>query len=421
MPRTLEPAGASDPEIERELSSPEYFADPYETYRRIREKGPAYWSDAWGVWIICGHETVRSTFRDWEHFSSEGRFIALLDHLSDDEKLEVEPLGHYFALYNGLIHRDPPDHTRLRRLLATALTSRVVDRLRPRIQGMVDDLLDRVEGDGQMDVVADLALPLPATVIAELLGVPAEDQRHFVTWSAEIVSFAGTSKPPLDLIKIAQHGYVSMAEYFQDLIEDRRKTGLDPSEDADLLAMLLRAHDGDQLTDNELVSTCVTLLVGGFETTTSLITNTLHLLLTHPAERAALEDDPGLMSTAIEESLRFESPLQIVPRRVAEPVDLGGHQLEPGQLVFEMLGAANRDPDPFPDPDRFDIRRGGRNLAFGFGIHLCIGAPLARMEGPIAVASMLKRMPAIAFADDRVQWNLAKPTARGASSYNVTF
>jgi cytochrome P450 len=330
-------------------------------------------------------------------------------------------LGRFFAIAKGLIHRDPPDHTRLRKLLARAFTSRVVERMGPHIQAIVDGLLDQVQADGQMDIVDDLALPLPAIVIAELLGVPAEDRRFFVTWSAEAVSFAGTSTPPLELVKKAQHGYLSLYEYFGALIEERRKGAGPESEDPDLVTLLLDAGKDNVLSNAELVSTCVTLLIGGFETTTSLIANTLHLLLTHPEQRAALEADPSLMAATVEESLRYESPLQIVPRRVSRPVEIEGHKLEQGQLVFEMLGAANRDPARFPDPDRFDIRRDARHLAFGMGIHLCVGAPLARLEAPIALSSILRRMPGVEMADDRVQWNLSKPTARGPLAYNVTF
>jgi cytochrome P450 len=405
--------------IDRELASPEFFDDPYPTYHRIRELGPVHHSETWGVWLVTGFNEASRTFRDWKHFSNERRGLSLLAHLTDDERRCVEPLGRFLALGGGLISSDPPVHTRIRGLVSRAFTHRVVEGLRPKVQLMVDDLLDRVVDAGRMDVIRDIAVPLPATVIAEMLGVPHEDQAKFIEWSEAALAIDGTGKPTLSLVERAQYGYVSMATYFSDLVADRRRS---PSRgSSDLLSVLIDAQESDQLSDGELVTTCVTILMGGFETTTSLITNTLDLLLARPDDRVAVQRDPAVMAAAIEESLRYESPIQIVPRRVSEPLEIEGNRLEPGELVFVMVGAANRDPRLFPDPDRFDIRREARHVTFGVGIHFCIGAPLARMEAPVALETMLRRMPDITFVEDRIQWNAAKPSARMPLQYLVEF
>jgi cytochrome P450 len=405
-------------EIDDELARPDFLDDPYPTYVRIRQCGPVYRSAAWGAWLVTGFDQARETFRDWKRFSNEGRGLTLLAHLTDEERTHVEPFGRYLAMGGGLISSDPPVHTRIRGLVSRAFAIRVVESLRPKVQVIVDDLLDRVAEAGRMDIIRDLAVPLPATVIAAMLGVPHEDQAKFVEWSEAALAIDGSGKPTLPLVERAQFGYVSMANYFSDLVEERRtsRRGHD-----DLLTVLVDAHDSGQLSHGELLTTCTTILMGGFETTTSLIANTLHLLLTHPEQRAEAEREPAALSAAIEESLRFESPIQIVPRRVSERIDIGVHRLEPGDMLFVMVGAANRDPRQFADPDRFDIHRDSRHVTFGVGVHFCIGAPLARMEAPVALATILRRMPDIAFAEQRVHWNTAKPSARMPWQYHVEF
>jgi cytochrome P450 len=256
-------------------------------------------------------------------------------------------------------------------------------------------------------------------VIAEMLGVPSDDQPQFVEWSDAALAMDGTGKPALPLVERTQSGYLSLANYFRDLVADCRRSS--PRGRTDLLSTLVNAQDGNELSDHELVVTCLTILMGGFETTTSLIVNTLHLLLSNPDQRWAVQHDATMMAAAIEEGLRYESPIQIVMRRVNEPVELGPSRLVPGELAFAMVGAANRDPRHFPDPDRFDITRDARHVTFGAGIHFCIGAPLARMEAPIAIETILRRMPTIRFIEDRVHWNTAKPSARMPLHYNVEF
>lgn len=283
-----------------------------------------------------------------------------------------------------------------------AFTSRVVEDLRPRIQALVDELLDAIQDQGEMDIVSDLALPLPTTVIAWLLGVPPEDRSQFAIWSHGIMSFQGAGVLSSSSLERSQESLLSMRAYIGELLAERRRRPHD-----DLLGRLVEAESsGERLTEAELMSTCVTLLVAGFETTTTLITNGVCTLLRQPDQLQLLRDDPTLMPTAVEEILRFESPIQRNPRRVAEDMELGGQRLQKGEFVFQLLGSANRDPDAFIDPDRFDVaRRPNRHVAFGHGIHFCLGAPLARLEAPIAIGTLLRRMPRLRLAASAAEWS----------------
>ena len=232
------------------MARPDFFDDPYPTYHRIRELGPVHYSEAWGVWLVTGFDEATQTFRDWKHFSSERRGLSLLAHLSEDERTHVEPLGRYLALGGGLISSDPPVHTRIRGIVSRAFTHRVVESLRPKMKSMVDELLDRVAGTGRMEVITDLAVPLPATVIAEMLGVPHDDQAKFVEWSEAALAIDGSGKPKLPLVERAQYGYVSMGNYFTELVAERRKSSIRPKND--LLSTIIDAQDRNEITDGEL-------------------------------------------------------------------------------------------------------------------------------------------------------------------------
>lgn len=317
----------------------------------------------------------------------------------------------------GLISSDPPTHTRLRALINKAFTPRVIEQLRPRIQALVDSLLDRVVERGEMDVIADLAYPLPATVIAELLGAPAEDRDRFKLWSEEILAFQGTGRATTDVLQRSQHGVGEMRAFLMDLLVERRRAPR-----ADLLSRLVEAEaEGDTLTEAELLTTCVTLLTAGHETTTNLIGNGLYTLLRHPDQLARVRAQPELLPMAIEEMLRYESPLQRNPRRVAADIVLRGKQLRRGDFVLQVLGAANRDRAQFPDPDRFDVtRQANRHVAFGFGVHFCLGAPLARLEALIAIRTMLRRLPRLQLTGGAAAW-YEHGLLRGLRTLPVTY
>lgn len=412
---TTTPAPADLADLDTALTSDAFVADPYPTYARLREQDPVHWSDSQGGWLLTRFADVLDTIRDPGRFSSQGRFSAVLEPLPDDERTRFDPLERHFAV--GLLGSDPPDHTRLRGLINRAFTPRVVEALRPRVQALVDELLDAVQGQGQMDAIADVAYPLPATVIAELLGVPVEHRDRFKVWSDGILSFQGTGRATVETLDRAQRDLLELRAFLTELLDHRRRA---PSDD--LLGRMVEAEaEGDRLSSAELLTTCVTLLTAGHETTTNLIGNGLFTLLRHPDALADLRADPGLMPTAIEEILRYESPLQRNPRRVAEDLELGGHRLKRGDFVLQVLSAANRDPGQFPDPDRFDSRRRpNRHLAFGVGIHFCLGAPLARIEGPVVIGTMLRRMPDLRLATDEAHWQ-RHGLLRSLATLPVTF
>jgi cytochrome P450 len=386
-------------DFEDQIGSPAFTADPYPLYARLREEAPVYWSESQRAWLLTSYADVSATVRDPKRFSSSGRFSAVLDALPSDERSRFDPFERHFAV--GLLGSDPPDHTRLRRLINRAFTPRVVEELRPRVQDLVDGMLDQVQAKGEMDFIRDIAYPLPATVIAELLGVPVEDQDRFKDWSDGILSFQGTGRTTVETLDRAQRDLLEMRAFLTDLLAQRRRVPTD-----DLLGRMVAAEEeGDKLSSAELLTTCVTLLTAGHETTTNLIGNGLYTLLRHPEQMARLRVDEALMPTAVEEMLRYESPLQRNPRRVAEDLEFGGQRLRRGDFVLQILAAANHDPAVFPDPERFDItRQPNRHLAFGHGIHFCLGAPLARIEAPVVIGTVLRRMPELHLTKDEPQW-----------------
>jgi len=291
---------------------------------------------------------------------------------------------------------DPPDHTRLRRLVSAGFTARRVERLEPRISAIADDLLDAMAGRDEVDLIGGYAFPLPIQVICELLGVPSADRDQFRVWSKEVVAGPLSSDPgQVERTRVALGHIVG---YIGHLLAAKRRTPGD-----DLLSALLDVRDqGDRLTEDELVSMVFLMLIAGHETTMNLIGNGIYLLLTHPGQRDRIGADPGLLSSAIEEFLRYESPVQTSSLRMTtEPVRYSGVTIPAGQLVLISLASANRDEAGTPDPDRFDITRPGTtHLAFGHGIHFCLGAALARLEGRIAIAALLHRYPALELARD---------------------
>jgi pimeloyl-[acyl-carrier protein] synthase len=318
-----------------------------------------------------------------------------------------------------MLFRDPPDHTRLRTLVSKAFTPRVIEGLRPHIQQIVDGLLDRVRDRRAMDLIADLAFPLPVIVISEMLGVPAADRDRFRQWSLDVARSLDAIALPVgpEVIERGNAARRALADYFRGLIAERRRRP-----QADLLSGLIAAEEqGDTLSQAELLATCVLLLVAGHETTVNLIGNGMLALLRHPAELRKLGAEPALLPSAVEELLRWDSPVQRTGRITATDVELGGTLIPKGALVSAVLGAANRDPAHFPEPDRLDLARpDNRHLAFGWGIHFCLGAPLARVEGQIAIGALARRLPGLALATDRPEWRESS-ALRGLRALPVTF
>ncbi|MEU2431621.1 cytochrome P450 [Streptomyces sp. NPDC007861] len=358
-----------------------FLADPYPYYAKLREAGPVHevvspHGDR--VWLIVGYAEARAALADPRLSKSPG--VLGLKMLDED------------VIGPHLLVVDPPDHTRLRGLVAREFTARRVEALRPRVQQISDELIDAVLPAGRADLVASLAFPLPIIVICELLGVPGADRDRFRAWSTEVVA---PSSPEAE--RTAVH---ELAAYLDELIEDKRCTR--PADD--LLSALLRtrAQDGDRLSAAELRAMAYLLLVAGHETTVNLISNGVRALLAHPAQLDALRSDFGLLGGAIEEMLRYDGPVENATMRFTrEEVRYGDTAVPAGEAVLVGLAGGDRDPARFPEPDRFDIRREARgHLAFGHGVHHCLGAPLARLEGATAVRTLLERCPGLALDPD---------------------
>ncbi len=390
------------------LISTDFLVDPYPILRRLREEDPVHWSDSIGGWILTRYDDIMTTFKDTSHFSSEGRLAKAVAYLPDESRAEFKTFEDHYR-QKSLIHSDPPDHTRFRGLVTKAFNPRVVEAMRPRMQEIVNELLDAGLQAGRMDIIKDLAIPLPVTVLAEILGVPKSDIPLFKGWADDIIAFQGVNKPPVETLRRTQEAILEIRAYLGKLLKEKQHR---PGED--LLSELAAAEsEGDKLSETELVNTCITLLVAGHETTTSLIGNGLYLLLRHPEQWQLLLGDPSLLTSAIEEILRYESPVARQPRLMKQDAEMGGKQLRQGELVFQMLNAANRDPAYFDDPDRFDIRRQkNRHIAFGLGIHFCVGALLARTEGQIVFSAVMRRLPNLRMVEEKPHWDLHKPNSR---------
>lgn len=409
MPPTL------PPDLDAHLVSPEFYQDPYPAYAKLLAGARVAWSDSLAAWVMPRYDDVQATLLDTQHFSSRGRVLAVLDRLPPDLRQHFQPFENHFS--SGLINADPPDHARLRALVTKAFAPKATEALRPRIQQLVDELLDAALPRGELDIIQDFAYPLPAIVIAEILGVPPEARDDFKRWSDSILSFQGAGVVSPELLDRVQDDLLAMRAFLAALLDDRRAHPRD-----DLLTHLVRAEiEGDRLTPAELLTTSVLLLIAGHETTTNTITNTLFCLLRRPEQLARLRAEPRLLPSAVEEGLRFESPLQRNPRRMTADYEYAGAPLRRGDYVLQLFGSANRDPRVFPDPDRFDLARApNRHLSFGFGIHFCVGAPLARLEAPIALGTVLRRLPNLRLAGKPFAWR-RHGLIRGLDALPVAF
>lgn len=377
--------------------SPDFRADPYPTYARLRTHAPVHWSELGHAWILSRSADLDAALRD-PRFSSDRMhqlyaFQEVMNALGG-----VGPAVQLFS--ETMLSVDPPDHTRLRSLVNKAFTPRSVEAMRARIQAIVDDLLTAAEQQPRLDLMRDLAVPLPVIVIAEMLGVPPADRDLFKRWSDDL---GAVLDPVIDraILRRGDRAVLAMSDYFRPLIRDRRTH---PREDL-LSALVAAEEEGRRLSEDELFAMCILILAAGNETATNLIGNGVLALLRHPDAWRRLRDDPALMPSAVEELLRYDSPVQFLTRVVTENMTLHGRTLGRGQFVLLCIGAANRDPDQFSDPDRLLLDRPNTNhLAFGRGIHYCLGAPLARLEGQIALAALLRRWPHLHLTTEAPAW-----------------
>jgi pimeloyl-[acyl-carrier protein] synthase len=373
------------------LSEP-FLTDPYPYYKELRESDPVHFDEARGTWILTRYDDVVAVLRDDARFSAE------------------------HGLSGSMLVSNPPDHTRLRTLVSKAFTPRTVSKLTARVEELVDGLLGAVANDGGMEVISQFAYPLPITVIAELLGVEPERRGFFRAASEKIAVALGPITDP-EVAQRAIEGRNDLIGYFNELIP-RRTT--DPQDD--LLSALIQAEDhGEFLNRGELLAMLLLLLVGGHETTVNLIGNGLLALLRHPEQLELLRRDEGGESRAVEELLRYDSPVQYSGRIAKEDIGIQGKRITAGQSVRTIVASANRDPEVFADPDCLDVTRDPcPQVAFGFGIHFCLGAPLARLEGAIALAALVRRYPNLRLASDELRWRPAA-VLRGLVALPVTF
>lgn len=384
-----------------DLYSHEFRTSTHETYARMRTESPVHRQPGLDgetlIWFVTRYDDVVAVLTD-KRFVVDAKLA-----LTEEEIRELEAesdLPNDERVTTNLLAMDGDDHRRLRQLVTKAFTPRMVEQLRPRIHEIADELIGRVQAHGSMELVDDFAFPLPITVIAELLGIPAEHRDRFRTWSNTFIL------PPVtdELREQSRQHTDEFVAYLDDLFAKRRAEPTD-----DLVSALVRAEElGDRLSQNELRSMAVLLIVAGHETTVSLITNAVRALLSNPHELARLRSDPSLVPAAVEELLRYDSPVErSLSRWAAADVVVGEQLVRRGELVIAVLGSANRDPAQFTDPDALDLRREEcRHVGFGRGPHYCLGAPLARLEAEIALRTLFQRLPnlRLAIADDDLHW-----------------
>jgi cytochrome P450 len=408
---------ASTPEFERILTDEQCLADPYPGLQRLQEEAPVYWSDSVGGWVVSRYEDVLVTFKNTAHFSNEGRLGKATNYLPPERRSLYKAFEEHFA-HKSLLHSDPPDHTRMRSLIARELNAKVIEDMKPQIQAAVDGLIDDVIDQGSMDVASDLASPLPIRIIAQILGVPASDYHYFRTWADDLLSFQGVNKPGEEALARANRAVQSIRPYVRNLMDERRESPRN-----DLVSFFVAAEaEGGKITEEELLCTCVTLFVAGQETTLSFIANSIWCFLSNPDQLARIRLDESLLTSALEESLRCESPVSRQPRLIKEDFEMKGFRFKKGEMVFQMVNAANRDPSVFPDPQVFDAgRQPNRHIAFGHGIHFCVGALLARAEAAIAVGTALRRLPNLQLVEARPDWDIEKRNSRVLRTLKVRF
>jgi pimeloyl-[acyl-carrier protein] synthase len=368
------------------LMDPEVLADPYPLYRRLRDEDPVHWDPFLHAWVVTRYNDVVQVLH---HFSANR--TPSPEQLSGMGLSALNPIAE--VMVRQMLFLDPPNHTRLRALAQAAFTVRRVEQLRSHIQEIMNGLLDRVIANGRMDLVADFASPAPAIVTAELLGVPVADHQQLKQWSADFAEMLGNFQHNPDRIPKILRSVQEMTSYFRSAMQEQR---LNP-QDGLLSAMMAARVDGAMLNEEEIIANLIVTMVGGQETTTNLIGNGTLTLLRNPEVVKRLRADASLMPGAVEELLRYESPSQHTARLAPADVELGGKQIRKRQAVMAVMGAANRDPERFPDPDKLDIeRKDNRHVAFGWAAHFCFGAPLARLEGQIAFGTILNRLPNLA-------------------------
>jgi pimeloyl-[acyl-carrier protein] synthase len=392
------------------LLEPEVLANPYPLYRKLRSEDPVHWDRFLHTWVVTRYPDVLNVL----HSFSANR-------TPSPEQLTAMGLSGMNAIAKVMVKQmlfmDAPAHTRLRGLASVAFTPQKVRVLKGHIQQIADNLLDRVQARGQMDMIADFAAPLPAIVTAEMLGVPTEDHSDLKRWSADFAEMLGNFQHNPDRIPRVLESTNNLTNYFRDAIAKMR----DHPREGLIHSFMTAELEGDRLSAEEIIANCVVTMVGGQETTTNLIGNGLLTLMRNPEQLARLRDDPAVLPSAVEELLRYESPSQHTGRIAREDVEMGGKQIRKGQAVMAIMAAANRDPERFPEPDELILDRAdNKHLAFGWSSHFCFGAPLARMEGQIAFETILRRLPQLEVVPGPLTWR-TNSGLRGLTALPVRF
>ena len=410
-PDILRAAYTSDPSLNLyNRLAPDVLANPYPLYHRLRREDPVHWDPYLHAWIVTRYADVITVLKD---FSATR--MPTPEQLTAINLSELNPIAE--VLVRQMIFMDAPSHTRLRGLAAAAFTNRRVEALRLHIQEITDGFIEATLPQGRMDVIAELADPLPATVTAELMGVPVADRDQLKTWSKDFSEVLGGFQLNPGRTAIMLQTVGNMTAYFRDRLREQQ---IHPR-DGVVHALMTAEKDGDRLTEEEVIANCIITMTGGQETTTNLIGNGLLALLRNPRELARLQADPSLLPAAVEELLRYESPIQHTARLAPADTELGGKRIRKRETVIAVIGAANRDPEYFPNPDHLDISRpDNRHLAFGWAAHFCFGASLARIEGQIALSAIVHRLQNLALAPVPLIWR-HNMSFRGLEALPVTF
>src|SRR6202522_332463 len=380
--------------------SDDILQDPYPTYARLHEEGPLHYLDVgnkWAVWSIFSHAECSSIAKDTRLSAKRAKQMLLPLPLS--RQSEFSELARMLSLW--LIFMDPPEHTRLRKLLNKGFSAAAVEALRPQVEAIVDQMLSSLKRGSEVELMHEFANPVPVRIILEMLGIPHELRDTFVDWSHAIAAFRGNPNRTVDEARAAQNALVELTEFFRKTVAERRRNKGD-----DLISLLIDIEEeGEVLTEEELYAQCIALLFAGHETTRNLIGNGMYTLLQHPIETTELREKPEIIRTALEEILRYESPVQFTARVLKEEIELCGQRIPQKWSRFCMLGAANRDPKQFKEPNELNLKRlNNQHLAFSAGPHFCIGSQLARLEGQIAILKLVQRFPEMKLTGPRPKW-----------------
>ena len=384
----------------KEVFSDEILQDPYPTYARLLEEGPLHYVDVgskWAVWSVFSHAECSAMAKDPRCSAKRAQQQLLALPLS--RQAEFSELARMLGLW--LIFMDPPEHTRLRKLLNKGFSPAAIEALRPQVEAIVDRMLKRLEHGSEVELMREFANPMPVRIICEMLGIPQELNETFVNWSRAIALFRGSPDRNIEQAKAAQDALIELTEFFRRTVAERKK-----NKGNDLISLLIDIEEeGEVLTEEELYAQCIALLFAGHETTRNLIGNGMYTLLKHPQETAELRENPDMIRTTVEELLRYESPVQFTARVLKEDIEICGQRIPRRWTILCMLGAANRDPKRFKEPNKLDLKRlNNQHLAFSAGPHACIGGQLARLEGQIAIQNLVQRFPNMKLTGPKPEW-----------------